>query len=151
MKALTYEGIVECGLLDIAPGKLKALTPVIQQRGMGLGLAVANEPGYYPVPLAWCHGENWNDLHKCADEWNAKLWKHDDATALAIIGSSIGASNRAKKERDAFRVMKAAPDLLAALRLWMQATKDGTEEPDLELMCQAAEASTAAIAKAVES
>jgi len=89
LKPFSKLGQIECGLLDIAAGKTCALTPVVHEHAQGLGLAVANEPGYYPIPLHWCHGDNRDELQKHADELNAELFGIDRRAALEIVCSSM--------------------------------------------------------------
>lgn len=94
LKPLSYEGLFECGALDLVKGKAAAFTAAIHSGGMGLGLAVANQPGYYPVPLAWCHGDDWNELRKHADALNLEHFDLDAKAASTIVASSIAAQNR---------------------------------------------------------
>lgn len=55
MKKLSKEGRFECGLDEIVKGKCWAFTAVTNGDYWGLGIAVANEPGYYPIPLTWAN------------------------------------------------------------------------------------------------
>lgn len=94
LKPLTYEGRFECGLDALTRGKLCALTPVIQGSRMGLGLAMANESGYHPVPLHWCSGDNWEELQAHADALNVELFDLDKRAAASVVCSSMAAQNR---------------------------------------------------------
>lgn len=108
MKKLTKEGIFECGLMELARGKACALTAVIQPHGMGLGLAVANEPGYHPIPLHWCNGDNFIELHDHADELNRELFNLEPRAAATIVSSTMAAQNRkARAEQETARARVA--------------------------------------------
>ncbi len=69
-------------------GKLWAYAPVIQPNGMGLGVAVANEPGYYPVPLYHFNVDNYDEAVAEADRLNEQNGKTHDA-AIDIVTSSM--------------------------------------------------------------
>lgn len=102
MKKLSKEGIFECGLLNIAPRKVKALTVVTGKECLCLGLAVANEPGYYPVPQHWCYGDNFEELATHADELNKELFDLEPkATALIVASSMAAGKTRRGKLRSA--------------------------------------------------
>lgn len=98
IKKLSLEGLFECGALEIAKGKAAAFTPVIQRHGMGLGLAIANETGYYPVPLYWCHGDNWDELSDHADELNREHFDLDERAAMVIVASTMSAQNQRRSQ-----------------------------------------------------
>jgi hypothetical protein len=69
------------------PGKLYAFTAVVTKSGWQLGVAVANEQGYNPIP-----GKTFKDRAE-AKEWADGLNKHigrDADQVLRIIGSSMG-------------------------------------------------------------
>lgn len=69
-------------------GKLWTYTPAIHQNGIGLGVAVANEPGYTPVPLSKYSADRWDDAQKKADELNAERGQ-DRGAITNIIASSM--------------------------------------------------------------
>lgn len=93
MKKLTAEGRFECGLDELTRGRVCALTPVISREpgepGIGLGLAIANEPGFYPIPMYWVNSENWYEMDGHASELNLELFGLDEETALKIVASSM--------------------------------------------------------------
>jgi len=69
------------------PGKLYAFTAVVAKGGWQLGVAVANEPGYNPIP-----GKTFKDQAE-AKHWAEGLNKHigrDPDTVMAIVCSSMG-------------------------------------------------------------
>lgn len=90
---------IMCDLWDatVATGKLCALTPVVQPHGQGLGIAYANEPGYSPVPLQWCNGDNRDELQAYADQLNKELFGLDPRAALEVVCSSMFAQNKRGK------------------------------------------------------
>ena len=91
LKRLTAEGRFESGLDGLVAGKTYAFTAV-QFPGtsfVGLGVAVANEPGYLPVPLTWCHGDSHHTMSAHADELNAALGLSADAVARIVCSSMV--------------------------------------------------------------
>lgn len=98
LKKLSFEGRFECGVDELAKGKACAYVPVVISSGMGLGLAVANEQGYHPIPLHWCNGDNFDELAEHADELNLELFALD-ARAAAVIVCSTMHSPRALRYR----------------------------------------------------
>lgn len=90
MKKLSNLGIAELELEALFAGKLWAYVAVIPPKGPGaaLGIAVANEAGYHPIPLNWCWGDNYLDMEKHADELNNErgMSVHE---AASIIASSM--------------------------------------------------------------
>lgn len=71
IKQLTAEGRFECGLAGLTAGKAWAFVAVLGQgNSYGLGVAIANEPGYHPIPLTWCHGDDWDEMSGHADALN---------------------------------------------------------------------------------
>lgn len=70
MKKLSAEGRFECGLDDAVKGKVWAFVPVIGKlEGGALGIAMANEAGYWPISEHWAHG-SYNEMQEHADELN---------------------------------------------------------------------------------
>lgn len=55
----------------------------------GLGIAVANEAGYTPIPLAWARFESFEAAQEDADRINKALGLDADR-AFAIIASTMG-------------------------------------------------------------
>lgn len=96
LKKLTFEGRFECGFDKIGHGKVRALTPTIQPGGIGLGIAVANERGYYPVPLHWCRADTYDEMDAHADELNKELFNLLPRAAAVIVASSMRAQNEEK-------------------------------------------------------
>lgn len=96
LKPLTYEGRFEMDLDDImAEWGLCAFVPVIPKTKdgniYGLGVAVANEPGYHPIPLHWAHADSWEEMSAHANELNAELLNLDkDASARIVLSSMRG-------------------------------------------------------------
>lgn len=54
-----------------------------------LGIAVANEPGFYMVPLGWARFASMDAAQAGAEEANAELGVSDD-TAFRIVASTMG-------------------------------------------------------------
>lgn len=83
---------LEAALIDQSaagafPGKLYAFTAVIGGGGWQLGVAVANENGYNPIP-----GKTFKNQAE-AKQWADGLNKHigrDEDSVLAIICSTMG-------------------------------------------------------------
>jgi hypothetical protein len=94
MKRLSEEGRFECGLDEVVKGKCWAFTCVLGEHyNFRLGVAIANEPGYYPVPEFWCHGDSYDEMHRHVDELNDKEGLTQDEAAR-IMCSSMVASRR---------------------------------------------------------
>ena len=72
-------------------GKAYAFTPVMKGSFIGLGIAVANEPGYSPVPMTFCHGDNHAEMEAHAEEANREFLGHSEDTAMTIVCSSYAA------------------------------------------------------------
>ena len=77
LKQFTAEGRFECGLDKLVADKVWCFAPVHNAdtsdhdgAEYGLGIAVANEPGYYPIPLRWCHSDNYNEMARHAEALN---------------------------------------------------------------------------------
>lgn len=96
LKKLTLEGVVESGLYDLVAGKLYAYVAVLNGKAgeppYRMGVAVANEPGYYPVPIAWCYAEEGKGMYEAmrdhARELNAELGLSIEEE-LKIVASSM--------------------------------------------------------------
>lgn len=79
--------IIDQSAAGAFPDKLYAFTAVIADGGWQLGVAVANEQGYNPIP-----GKTFKDRGE-AKQWADGLNQHigrDDETVMAIICSSMG-------------------------------------------------------------
>lgn len=91
LKLLTAEGRFECGLAEVVAGKVWAFAPVVPNVPgplFGLGVAIANEPGYIPIPLHWVHADTYEEAADHADELN-RAEGLDDKTAYRIIASTM--------------------------------------------------------------
>jgi hypothetical protein len=90
LKPLTFEGRFECGLDDIVKGKVWAFVAVTGEHyGARLGIAIANENGYNPVPEFWAHADTHDEMQAHADELNEKEGK-DKRLAAEIVCSTMG-------------------------------------------------------------
>lgn len=89
MKPLTKEGMFELDLADKLGTKAYAFTPVVREGCIGLGIAVANEPGYLPVPLLFCNAERYDEMAEHAEQLNRDELGLDDNAAAKIVCSSM--------------------------------------------------------------
>jgi hypothetical protein len=92
IKKLSAEGRFEAGVDEIMAGKLFAFVAVVGENyAWRLGLAVANEQGFNPVPEFWAHGdgEDMAEFHDHADDLNEALGLNKEQ-ALRIIASTMG-------------------------------------------------------------
>lgn len=92
LKPLTFEGRFESGFNELTEGKTCALVAVWSETAWGLGIAVANEDGYYPVPLHWCHSDDHDAMYAHADQLNKELFGHDATAAAKIICTTMRGS-----------------------------------------------------------
>jgi hypothetical protein len=94
MKRLSFEGLFESGALELAQGKVCAFVAVhdAEHGGVQLGLAVANERGYYPVPAYWVHGDDheYAAMQEHARALNREHFKLDDRAAALVVASTMG-------------------------------------------------------------
>ena len=58
--------------------------------GPGLGIAVANERGYNPVPLTLYRAATLDEAMNAAERLNRDLLKIDHETEFRIVGSTMG-------------------------------------------------------------
>lgn len=104
LKKFTKEGRFECGLDELVAGKAWAFVPVLapERSGsvFGLGVAVANEPGYYPVPLHWCHADTWDEAQAHAVELNREEGISEDAEMRIVCSSMAAGKVRQKPKRE---------------------------------------------------
>lgn len=81
MQKLSRMRQAELGLEEMFAGRVWAFVPVMAvsqgiSRGPGntinarLGVAIANERGYMPIPLTFCNSETWDEMADHADELN---------------------------------------------------------------------------------
>ena len=66
--------------------------------GFSLGIAVANEPGYNPVHLAWARYETWAEAGEDADKLNREIGLDSD-TEARIVASTMGGKRFYGKEK----------------------------------------------------
>lgn len=103
MKKLSLLGRAELGIAELFAGKCYAYVPVIAGSCIGLGIAVANEPGYSPIPTFWAWASTWAEMDAHADELNCELGLNDEA-AMRIVASSMAAQSR----RNAAKIIEGA-------------------------------------------
>jgi hypothetical protein len=89
LRPFTAEGRFECGFNEISAGKRCALFAVRQEHGIGLGLAIAEEPGYHTIPLHWCKGDDMAQMWAHADELNRELFGLEPTAAQLIVASTM--------------------------------------------------------------
>ncbi len=97
MKRLSNLAVAELGINEMFAGKLWAYVPVVEKFGIGLGIAVANEAGYNPIPLHWAIAETWEEMRAHAQELNEAKGLNEEAAAR-VVCSSMAAGNVKKKE-----------------------------------------------------
>jgi hypothetical protein len=92
LKPLTMQGRLSCGLPEATVGKLWAFTAVMaKDKGDApflLGVAIANEPGYYPISSFWAHSDSYEEMSAHADELN-RAEGLEDKTAMRIVCSTM--------------------------------------------------------------
>jgi hypothetical protein len=70
-------------------GKLWCFVPVTGTHcPIALGVAVANEAGYSPLPETFCNADTWNDMEAYADELNTQMGISDEES-IKIVGSTM--------------------------------------------------------------
>lgn len=90
MKEFTKEGRFECGLDPIIAGKAWAFTAVVGDHcAARLGVAIANEAGYVPIPETWCNADDYDAMEAHAEALNAAEGL-DPKTAALIVVSTMG-------------------------------------------------------------
>lgn len=94
LKPFTAEGRFESGFNEITQGKKCALFAVRQEHGLGLGLAVALEPGYHTIPLHWCNGDDLAELAAHADALNRELFGQEPIASGLIVASTMRRPSR---------------------------------------------------------
>lgn len=84
---------------DLFEGKEFAFVAVVAETAFSLGVAVADEPGYWPLPAHLVETRGWEEMNAAAAAINARLGL-DEATASRIVSSSMAAQNKqARKTR----------------------------------------------------
>jgi hypothetical protein len=89
MKKLSNLAIAELGIGEMMVGKAYAYVAVMSGNTYGLGLAVANESGYNPIPLHWAQADSFDTAHDMADELNRDLLGLNEMAATRIICSTM--------------------------------------------------------------
>lgn len=90
LKPFTFEGRFECGLDDIVRGKVWCFVNVVGEHYPArLGIAIANEPGYNPIPEHWCHADSYDELDRHAEDLNLAEGI-DVKLAARIVCSTMG-------------------------------------------------------------
>lgn len=97
LKPLTLCGRVELGIEEMFKGKLWAYAAVVNEQGIGLGIAVANEAGYNPVPMYWCHADTWNEMREHAKALNRERGMSDEEADKIIITSMAEQNKRGRR------------------------------------------------------
>jgi hypothetical protein len=73
-------------------GRVVALVPVMEADRWKLGVAVANEPGYSPLPLSWCNiamgPDAYDRISDYADIMNRRLGL-TGRQAMQIVASTM--------------------------------------------------------------
>ena len=106
MKKLSKEGYLCCGLPEATQGKVWAFVAIVgQPEGGLLGVAMANEPGYWPISSWWAHG-SYDEMQAHADELNEAEGLSKDE-AMRIICSSMVGKVKPKPEREAALALAA--------------------------------------------
>lgn len=93
LKPLTMQGRLSCGLPEATQGKVWAFTAVmgkVHGEGWCLGVAVANEPGYWPISSFLAHSDSYEEMSAHADNLNREEGL-DDKTAARIVCSTMAA------------------------------------------------------------
>lgn len=93
IKKLSNMDRAELELEALFVGKLWCFTTVLRGSFVGLGVAVANEPGYSPVPLSRCHSDDYHAMEAHADELNQQWLGLDRMTAMRVLCSSMAAGS----------------------------------------------------------
>lgn len=89
LKSLTFEGRFECGLDSLVAGKVWAFVAVPgETHAAALGVAVAREAGYHPIPEFWCHADDHAVMRDHAEALNAERGL-DPLAALEIVLTTL--------------------------------------------------------------
>jgi hypothetical protein len=76
-------------MFDRLAGKVWCFVNVIGEHYPArLGIAVANEPGYIPIPEHWAHADSYDEMDRHAEELNLAEG-HDVLSAAKIVLSSM--------------------------------------------------------------
>ena len=101
MKKLTPESQAALRLSEKFGCRPWAFAPVVLGGGgYGLGVAVAGEPGYYPIPAKWCRADSYEDAAQHAEELNAAHLDPDEAAEIVASSMRAGAKPRGASNSD---------------------------------------------------
>ena len=90
MKEFSAEGRFECGLDAIVQGKVWCFVNVVGDNyAARLGVAIANEQGYVPIPEFWANADSYDEMDRHAEALN-KAEGLDVLTATRIVCSTMG-------------------------------------------------------------
>ena len=89
------DAITKIDVADAFRGKLWAYTAIVDKDGYGLGIAVANEAGYSPVPKFFTQLKSYKDAVAMADSLNTERGL-DKRTSIEITCSSMAAGKVVK-------------------------------------------------------
>lgn len=88
LKPFTPEGRFECGLDALVAGKRWAFVPVVGElNAAALGVAIADEPGFLPIPETWAHADDYAAMESHAEALNLAEGLDPKAAALIVISS----------------------------------------------------------------
>lgn len=88
LKPFTAEGRFECGLDNLIQDRVWAFVAVTGEGCPArLGVAVRDEPGFYPVPEVWSYGDDLGEMQAHADALNAAEGLDLHAAALIVASS----------------------------------------------------------------
>lgn len=88
LKELSALMIAELEIESKFAGKVWAYVPVTNGSSfIGLGVATANEAGYTPVPLTFCHSDSWEAMVEHSDALNAARGVSVDEAARTVCSS----------------------------------------------------------------
>ena len=86
---------------DVAPhfqGKVWAYVPVVSKT-CSVGVAVANEPGYCPIPFGIAYFDNYEAASRACDQANREYLKLSDDAAWQIVASTMVPDNLKRSRR----------------------------------------------------
>ena len=99
VRKFTPEGRFECGLGEVVKTKNFCFVAVVGRTfPWELGVAIADEQGYNPVPSHWCHATEGTDMEafqKHVDKVN-RAEKIDKKEEAAIDASTMGGRSYAE-------------------------------------------------------
>lgn len=102
LKPLTAEGRFECGLDEAVAKKPDWCFVAVmgEHCGARLGIAIANEQGYWPIPEYWANADTLPELQAHADELNkAEGLTLQDAMLIQV--STMGGRRYVRRDGEA--------------------------------------------------